>query len=545
MRVLKNKKIVSAVTAIFIFLVSCSIFSLMSTTSILSNETTEIDDSKNTLRSSALSPVFDGMYVNYIFSEGPTYFTTNFSYSHVSGSLFNQTWNLGGMGEATWLVDIQTRIISGSFGFVDGSHDPVWIFTNASLGDTIPISVDGVGDHSFLVSDDLVYDLPSYGPIDVWELEDLTFPGGVAWYEKSTGLLINGTFFYLDLGTHNYTFSFMETNVEFTYYEPPSLTVTNPDSISLWETGTSHSITWTSTGAISDVKIELYRGGVFEMEIVASTTNDGSYSWTIPSGLADSTLYQIRISDVSNPATYDDSDNFEIFTTVVLDGITVTNPDSISVWGTGTTHSITWTSTGSITDVKIELYKGGVFEMEIIASTANDGTYNWDIPTDLTDRIDYYIRISDVSNPATYDDSDNFEIFTTVVLDGITVTNPDSISVWGTGTTHSITWTSTGSITDVKIELYKGGVLLMEIVASTHNDGSFEWTIQTDLTDGIDYQIRISDVSNPATYDESPNFAITSVDIPGDAAIPSYNLYIVIGIMCVVSIILLKNRKKL
>ena len=211
MRVLKNKKTI-CVVIIFVFLVSCSIFSLMSTTSMLSDETTEIDDSKNTLRSSALSPVFDGMYVIYNFSEDPASFISNFSYSHVSGSLFDQTWNQGGMGEATWLVDIQTRIMSGCVGFVDGSHDPVWIFTNASLGDTIPISVNGEGDHPFNVSDVLVYDLPSYGLIHVWELEDLTIPGSIAWYEKSTGLLINGTFFY-NGGANKYTFSFIETNV--------------------------------------------------------------------------------------------------------------------------------------------------------------------------------------------------------------------------------------------------------------------------------------------------------------------------------------------
>jgi len=75
------------------------------------------------------------------------------------------------------------------------------------------------------------------------------------------------------------------------------------------------------------------------------------------------------------------------------------------------------------------------------------------------------------------------------------------------------------------------------------NDGTYNWDIPTDLEDGIDYQIRISDVLNPATYDESPNFVMTSADIPDE--IPSYNLYIVIGIMCVVSGILFKKRFKL
>jgi hypothetical protein len=128
-------------------------------------------------------------------------------------------------------------------------------------------------------------------------------------------------------------------------------------------------------------------------------------------------------------------------------------------------------------------------------------------------------------------------------IDSLTVTTPDSLTAWEKGTSQDITWTSIGSIADVKIELYKDGVFEMEIIASTTNDGTYNWDIPTDLEDGIDYQIKISDVSNPATYDESSNFAMTSADIPDE--IPSYNLYIVIVIMCVVSVILLKKRFKL
>ncbi|MFX1317351.1 MAG: GPI anchored serine-threonine rich family protein, partial [Promethearchaeota archaeon] len=168
------------------------------------------------------------------------------------------------------------------------------------------------------------------------------------------------------------------------------------------------------------------------------------------------------------------------------------------------------------------------------------------IPSGLDNSTQYQIKITDATNPAIEDISDNFEIFTTPEVDSLTVTNPSSLTAWEMGTSHTITWTSTGSITNVKIELFKDGVLVLLITASTANDGSYTWDIPTDLEDGIDYQIKISDVSNPATYDESPDFAITSIDLPeDDDGIPGYNLYIVIGILCVVSVILLKNRKNI
>ncbi|MFX1311478.1 MAG: Ser-Thr-rich GPI-anchored membrane family protein [Promethearchaeota archaeon] len=327
---------------------------------------------------------------------------------------------------------------------------------------------------------------------------------------------------------------------EFEIYTPDSITVLSPDIFCSWETGTSEEITWTSTGSISDVKIELYKMGEFVLEIVASTSNDGSYTWAIPTDLEDGIDYQIKISDVSNPDTYDFSEYFEIYT---LDSITVTNPDSLSSWETGMPEEITWTSTGSISDVKIELYKDGVSILEIVASTTNDGSYTWTIPTDLEDGTDYQIKISDVSNPDTYDFSEDFEIYTS---DSITVTHPGGILAWEMGTSQEINWISTGTISDVKIELYKDGVFVLEIVASTTNDGSYTWAIPTDLEDGIDYQIKISDVANPDTYDISPNFALTSEDIPGDGEIiPSYNLYILIGLICAVSVILIKKRFKI
>ncbi|HEC40788.1 MAG TPA: hypothetical protein ENI29_21270, partial [bacterium] len=210
------------------------------------------------------------------------------------------------------------------------------------------------------------------------------------------------------------------------------------------------------------------------------------------------------------------------------------------VWETGTSQSITWTSTGSSSDVKLELYENDVLVMEIVASTPNDGEYSWTIPSGLADSTLYQVLISDVANLATDDFSDYFEIFT--VPDTITVTIPDGLTAWETGTTHSITWTSTGGITNVKIELYKGDVFDREIVASTPNDGSYDWTIPIDLDDDIDYKIKISDVSNPATYDESPNFALTRIPLP--PGIPGYDVYLIIGVVCMLSIILVKRRFK-
>jgi hypothetical protein len=323
----------------------------------------------------------------------------------------------------------------------------------------------------------------------------------------------------------------------FEIFIPRSLTITSPSSTSSWETGTTHSVNWASTGSITNVKIELYKEGVFFMDIIASTPNDGSYSWTIPTGLTDSNLYQINIADVTNPATNDVSDEFEIFNP----SLTINTPESDTAWETGTSQYITWTSRGTISNVKIELYKGGVFELEIAASTPNDGSYSWNIPTGLTDSNLYQINIADVTNPTIDDVSDGFEIFNPT----LTITIPESDTAWEASSSQYITWTSRGTILNVKIELYKGGVFELEIVASTSNDGSYNWDIPMDLEEVIDYQIKISDVSNLATSDNSDYFAITRPTRPsGPPGIPGYDICLVIATLCILSIILTKNRIK-
>ena len=85
----------------------------------------------------------------------------------------------------------------------------------------------------------------------------------------------------------------------------------------------------------------------------------------------------------------------------------------------------------------------------------------------------------------------------------------------------------------------------MEIVSSTPNDGEYYWTIPTiENITGLDPRIKITDVSNPSTYDYSDIFELTSPPSGGDERIPGYNLYILIGVVGVVFIILTKRQVK-
>ncbi|KKM19157.1 hypothetical protein LCGC14_1658480 [marine sediment metagenome] len=128
------------------------------------------------------------------------------------------------------------------------------------------------------------------------------------------------------------------------------------------------------------------------------------------------------------------------------------------------------------------------------------------------------------------------------LADSITVTNPSGIVAWEIGSIHSITWTSTGSIVNVKIELYNSGILDSVLTSGTSNDGEISWTIPSGLANSTQYQIKITDVINSSIYDYSDYFTIYDPAIAEE--IPGYDLYLLYMIIGIVSVVLIKKKYK-
>jgi hypothetical protein len=84
------------------------------------------------------------------------------------------------------------------------------------------------------------------------------------------------------------------------------LSVTSPNGGESWVAGTVHNITWASTGKIANVRIEVSAdNGSSWSEVSASTSNNGSYPWTIPNTPSSKCL--VKISDVANAVISDTS----------------------------------------------------------------------------------------------------------------------------------------------------------------------------------------------------------------------------------------------
>lgn len=184
-----------------------------------------------------------------------------------------------------------------------------------------------------------------------------------------------------------------------------SVTVTSPNGGESISRGAATEITWTSTGSVANVMIKLHRGAQ-SLNLANSTPNDGSFTWNVPTWLALDSTYLVSVTDIANSATTDTSDaTFSVVDGGLLPSITVIAPNGGETISKGSTTAITWSTTGTVGNVRILLRKGGT-SVELTSSTPNDGSYDWSVPAWLPTASDYDVRIVEVGNPPVNDLSD-------------------------------------------------------------------------------------------------------------------------------------------
>lgn len=189
--------------------------------------------------------------------------------------------------------------------------------------------------------------------------------------------------------------------------DKPNITVTNPNSGNSLQAGSSYNIIW-SDNIAENVKIDLFKGAIFNSTLFSSTPSDGNEVWTVPSNLAAGSDYQIKISSVNNGNLFDFGDTN--FTVTPAPFITLTSPNGGNSFQAGNSYNITWNDNIS-ENVKIDLYKAGNLYSTLFSSITSDGAETWTIPSNFASASDYKIKITSVNNGNLFDFGDaNFTI---------------------------------------------------------------------------------------------------------------------------------------
>lgn len=318
--------------------------------------------------------------------------------------------------------------------------------------------------------------------------------------------------------------------------EAAYIAVVSPNGGENWVRGTTKTIKWSYSGIGGNVKIELLKGTAVNSVIASNTANDGSHSWTIPSGQTLGADYKVRITSLSNPTIKDTSNyNFIIsagyanaklysdkrtYTQIPLElvQLTLQSSGTAPIWvKQNEPWKIINVATGRTINLPICTPFGygscgpkKLMSGEKITKGWNqkDSSGNLVPPGIYITSAKYYKQNPITGSPTAY------IIYTTLTIvkqPSITVVSPNGGENWKRGTTHTISWSRIGNTgTYVKIELLKGTSVNRVVSSSTANDGSYSLTIPVGQTLGSDYKVRITSTSNLIYKDTSNNNFIIS-----------------------------------
>lgn len=318
----------------------------------------------------------------------------------------------------------------------------------------------------------------------------------------------------------------------------PVVSVTSPNGGEFWRSGTSHAITWTSSGlpgGASSAKIEYSIDGGSTFSLIANgEANDGTYTWTVPAvGAGNSdTRVRVTITDSLAVDTADVSDShFSIDNTAPVATLT-SLVGGESLVGGGSV-AITWTATDAhdggglgSTPISLEVSSdSGATWTSIASNLSNTLSYNWSIPA-VTSKT-YRVRVTATDRAGwtnASSSSSDFWINSTTPVVALTAPNGGEL-LKGTQSTN-ITWTSSGlpsGGSSVALDYSTdNGSTWTQISASEPNNGTYAWTVPAVDSSTARVRVTVTDSFNVATPDasnaafsidsSSPTISLTSLD---------------------------------
>ncbi|MFH1414134.1 MAG: DUF2341 domain-containing protein [Candidatus Omnitrophota bacterium] len=327
---------------------------------------------------------------------------------------------------------------------------------------------------------------------------------------------------------------------------PPKITIS--DLTAVLTKGRTETVTWTTDGDVGEdntgnLRLVYSTDGTTFKHLVSGAaynasdsdtyttvaTTDGSYTWTVPNSVSSNCLFK-AIDDTRPSAASGVSETFRI----LRGAVTVTQPSGAEFWTVGVNKSITWSYIGDINNIKLEYSTDSSNNTWTVVTGASSlapglngtdwfvatpdvpgvGIFSWTIPDSISDTSSLKITSIDNNVATTGSSAENFYIkgyFTTP-------NPPVGDASWTLGGSEDITWTTTGTVSNVNLyyttgdtwTLIDGAESLDNIEIGGLGSTSFTWTIPTDLvpTPSATAKVKVVDVSDATVERESAAFKL-------------------------------------
>lgn len=249
------------------------------------------------------------------------------------------------------------------------------------------------------------------------------------------------------------------------------LAITSPNGGESFAAGSTQSIRWTSANAGTTVHIEFSSdGGTNWTRIASDRSIYGSpFSWQVPAVPSSQCLVRlIAGEDIRGRDTSDAP--FSI--TASGAALTLMSPNGRETLTPGAATDIVWTSVG-VNTVKLEYLDYQTWVPIADNVPASGGRYSWVAPALSASTK---IRVSDTSNAQINDESNEYFTITATPSPTLRLTAPIGGERWPSGTTHDITWTSSG-VDKIDIYYELSGTMIKIASAVDAHAGSYPWVV--------------------------------------------------------------------
>ena len=286
--------------------------------------------------------------------------------------------------------------------------------------------------------------------------------------------------------------------------------VLQPNGGEEWALGTAHLISW-NNDFMEGVNLELWDKSTgtwtlisdWQSGITSSPIEGSTYTWNIPSNLADGNKYKIKAYSSLDNNLDDFSDSYFTISASTGTFINVLQPNGGESWARGNSYMISWND-DLFENVDIKIKKGGV--ITDITDNVSGSSFTWNIPSDYIVGSNYKIKIISSLDPDVYDYSDgNFSI-TASAGTIVTIQQPNGGENWVRGNDYLISWISDFT-EDVDIKLVRGNDVTD--IASGVPGSSYTWSIPNGQYLASNYKVKVISTLDAGLYDLSnSNFSI-------------------------------------
>ncbi|NHI90914.1 MAG: hypothetical protein EAX96_00340 [Candidatus Lokiarchaeota archaeon] len=358
----------------------------------------------------AASPIFSGAYIYYSGVWDSSHLWDGYeNYTHTSGNNFTcHSYNSRGGHDYKSVTNTSRFFISDSIDlWGNNSYDWVWIYTNISLTDEIPIAIHEESFRYFTVTNEISKSRAGK-TFDCWKLDDGL--GSTAYYDKETGVFIEGSF----IKNNGTSYSLYITDINIPDNYAPILTdgEVNP-TVGNLSTYFEFRVNYTDIDGTHPQKMNLILDGIaYNMNKLIGSDNDYTdgciykYSTTLTNETHE---FYFEASDNHYVTRYPESTNISGPAVDALNEVPATLeyesllPKYVSKWDTYT-FNITYTDADNFAPyyLNLTIYKDGTLNATYSMSQTNpsdtyyvDGAeYSISLQFDVGD-YEYYFETND------------------------------------------------------------------------------------------------------------------------------------------------------